>query len=105
MHPIIAAIGLLTHLAHGAPTAQQASFSSQEGTVIQQRVLPVGDVVGGKLTVSKSDRDAVKEQRRHNKAMEREISKLHKNDPFAFGAKAKRQPKGMRTLPANSNAY
>ena len=100
MTPIIAAA-----LAFAAAQTQQ---DPQGATVVRQVRLPVDKVLGGKIEPSREERDAAKEARRHNKAMEKELRRLvkdNRHNPFMLGAKATRQPKTVRRLDPRSSSY
>lgn len=100
MTPIIAAA-----LAFAAAQTQQ---DPQGATVVRQVRLPVDKVLGGKIEPSREERDAAKEAMRHNKAMEKELRRLvkdNRHNPFMLGAKVKRQPRTVRRLDPRSSSY
>lgn len=100
MHPIITAIGLLTQVAGSAHPQQGV----QEPTVARQKVIPADEVLSGRIKITKDEKDALKEQIRHNRVIEKELRKMRKDDRFTLG-RAKPQPKRVRTFPAHSNRY
>jgi chaperonin cofactor prefoldin len=98
---------LLTALVASPVIAQDAVQRADGTTVVQQRRLSVGDVLGGKVQLSKTEKDTLKEQKRHNKAMEKELRgmiKDRRDSPFTLGH-ARKQPRQVRSLPANSSSY
>lgn len=85
----------------------QIQQDAQGATIVRQMHVPIDKVLGAKLEPSREERNAAKEQKRHNRAMEKELRKLVKDgrrNPFVLGA-AKRQPRTVRTLDASSNRY
>lgn len=90
--------------------AKEASGQKDGAVTVQQKRLSVGDVLGGRVKLSKTEKETLKEQKRHNKAMEKELRgmvKDRRDSPFTLGHPTRRakQPRQVRSLPANSNSY
>lgn len=88
--------------------ASQTQQDAQGATVVRQVRLPVDKVLGGKIEPSREERDVARETSRHNRAMEKELRRLIKDNrrnPFMLGARVKRQPKAVRRLDPHSSSY
>lgn len=71
--------------------------AAQDGAVTaRQTVVPVEQVLSGKDTMDKGQRDELRETRRHNRKMEREFEKL-RDGKSVFSIAG---PKGRFTLPS-----
>ena len=78
----------------------------QEAPVIARQVrIPVDQVLGAKIKPTDEERDALKEQRRHNRKVEKELRRLVRDDRFAFPKGATAQPARVRTLPPSASRY
>jgi len=101
---------LLAALVATPLAAQEAPVQKDGAVTVQQKRLSVDDVLGGKVRLSKTEKETLKEQKRHNKAMEKELRgmvKDRRDSPFTLEHPTRRakQPRQVRSLPANSNSY
>lgn len=76
-------------------------------TMARQERVPIDQVLGGKIKLSDKERDEMKEVRRHNKAIEKEMKAMRKGrgDRFSLPTGRNRQPTTVRRMPPNSNSY
>ena len=85
-----------------------AHAQDQRTVTARQVVVPVSEVLGGKVRKPTDDeRDQAKEDRRHHRAMEKQLRRLMKDNPFtlASGPRSARKAARLRTLPPNAKAY
>lgn len=101
MNRVITAFGLI-----GLSIISTGAIAQEAGTPVAKQVtVPIDRVLGKKIKLTDEERDTLEEQKRHNRAMEKALRRMGRDNAFSLGGGRHSQPKRVKRLPPNSSHY